>query len=67
MDTTGHACGVLQCRWIGSESPPQLSVRAVPLVALEELLPTGTCRVTPEERAHALYDRSTGAQQRALW
>ena len=67
MDTTGYRCGVLQCRWIGSETAPDVSVRAVPLGSLSEHLPAGIERVTPEARARALYERSTGAQLRSLW
>jgi hypothetical protein len=67
MDTTGHHRGVVQCRWIGSESPPGVSVQVVPLGSLAERLPSSTRRVTPAERDEALYDRRTGAQLRALW
>ena len=67
MDTTGYRTGVLQCRWIGSETPPDVSLRAVPIASLPEHLPASTRRLTPEERDEALSERRTGAQLRALW
>jgi len=67
MDTTGYRRGVLQCRWIGSDTPPAVSVRAVQLAALDDLLPAATDRVTPDARASLLYERRTGAQLRSLW
>jgi len=67
MDTTGYRRGVVQCRWMGSELPPAVSVRTVPLVSVSEHLPPQTAQVTAEARARALYERSTGAQLRSLW
>jgi hypothetical protein len=67
MDTTGYRTGVLQCRWIGSETPPDVSLRAVPLASLPEHLPASTGRLTPEARDKALSERRIGAQLRALW
>jgi hypothetical protein len=67
MDTMGHERGVLQCRWIGSEAPPDVSVRVVSLASLAEHLPASTDRVTSEGRERARHDRATGAQLRSLW
>ncbi|MND01051.1 hypothetical protein D3C83_198810 [compost metagenome] len=67
MDTTGYRSGVLQCREIGSVDVPELTARVVPLAALDDHLPAGTARVTPEERAAALDARRIGFQLRSLW
>jgi hypothetical protein len=67
MDTTDYRTGVLQCRWIGSETPPDVSLRAVPLASLAEHLPANTRRLTPEDLDEALSARRIGAQLRALW
>jgi hypothetical protein len=67
MDTTGYRTGVVQCREIGSAEVPELTAAVVPLASLDEYLPAGTARVTPEARADALRARSTGFQLRSLW
>jgi hypothetical protein len=67
MDTTGYRTGVVQCREIGSVAAPEVTARVVSLAALDEHLPVGTARVTPEERAAALDARRVGFQLRSLW
>jgi hypothetical protein len=67
MDTTGYERGVLQCRWIGSEAPPRISVRTVALGSLSDELPASTRLVAPQERQALLAARRAGAQLRSLW
>ena len=50
LDTTGHDFGVLQCRWLGGDAAPAVSVNAVAAVALDQALPGTVARTTPEER-----------------
>jgi hypothetical protein len=67
LDTTGYATGVLQCRWTGSEAPPAVALRVVPLDALRDHLPAATATVTQEQRDRSLRERKVGAQLRSLW
>jgi hypothetical protein len=67
LDTTGYATGVLQCRWTGSEAPPAVALRVVPLDALRDHLPATTATVTQEQRDRSLRERKVGAQLRSLW
>jgi hypothetical protein len=67
MDTTGHPRGVLQCRFIGSETPPDVDVTEVRLASLSARMPASTRWVTDAERAQDLAIRQRGAQLRRLW
>jgi hypothetical protein len=68
LDTTGHRSGVLQCRWLGGDEPPRLSMRTSTVRDLADLLPAGTARVTPRERTEAIRARQIGVQLRSsLW
>jgi hypothetical protein len=67
LDTTGYRRGVLQCRFIGSETPPELEATLVPLASLPALLPATTAWVDDDERARDLDVRRRGAQLRTLW
>jgi hypothetical protein len=50
LDTGGAGEGVLQYRFVWSTTNPQPSVRTLPFARLEEALPEGTARTSPEER-----------------
>ena len=47
LDTTGHRVGVMQFRWSGTASAPELSVRKVAGGSLADELPKSVARVTP--------------------
>jgi len=67
LDTTGHEFGVLQFRWTGTPTAPDVSVRVVARRALDDTLPAGCDRVTPEQRADTIRARQVGMQLRARW
>jgi hypothetical protein len=67
LDTTGLRSGVLQCRAIGAMEPPSVTTRVLPSASVLAGLPGDTTRVTSEQRARALHERSTGFQLRCLW
>jgi hypothetical protein len=67
LDTTGHGFGVMQFRWSGLPAAPDVSVQKVAIGSLGELLPAGTARVTPAQRADAIRARQIGVQLRARW
>ena len=67
LDTTGHQSGVLQFRWSGTKSAPDFAVRTVAADALDDELPAGVTRTTPDQRAAAIRARQTGVQLRAYW
>ncbi len=67
LDTTGHRFGVMQFRWSGTPSAPELSVRKVAGDSLDDELPAPVARVTPAERAEAIRARQVGVQLRLRW
>jgi hypothetical protein len=67
METMGYPSGVLQCRSIGSDTPPDMTTKVVPLGSVFDHLPQGTRRVEPDQRLDALRHRQTGSQLRRLW
>ncbi len=67
LDTTGHRHGVLQFRWSGTTSAPEFSVRTVAAGSLDDALPTGVARTTPEQRAEEVRARQVGVQLRSYW
>ena len=67
LQTTGHRSGVLQCRTVGSDQPPEMTARVIPLGAVFEHLPADTRHVTPAERTAELRQRQIGSQMRRLW
>lgn len=66
LDTTGHDFGVLQCRWMGGDQAPQVTVKTVPATALAENLPKDVARVGPQQRAETIRARHIGVQLRSL-
>ncbi len=67
LDTTGHESGVLQCRWLGGDAAPAVSIRAVPAAALDQVLPGTAAPITPEERIERIRARQIGTQLRSYW
>lgn len=64
LDAGGHEVGLLNGRYLLSESLPEPRMRAVPLGEVRRHLPESTPRVTPEERSEALRRRQLFAQLR---
>jgi len=67
LDTTGHRVGVMQFRWTGPASAPDLSVRRMSGGSLADELPGWVARVTPAARADAIRARQVGVQLRSRW
>lgn len=57
LDPAGNVEGTLAARFLHAEEAPKLRFTRVALAALSEVLPSGTPRVTPAERAAALERR----------
>ncbi len=64
LDTTGHAAGVLQLRWMGGDRAPELTVKALAAGQLDDALPADVARTSPAERARAIRERHIGVQLR---
>jgi hypothetical protein len=67
LDTAGYESGAVQGRWFGATATPNPNMRKVKLVDVMGQLPTGTKRVSPDERAVALRNRRIAAQKRVIW
>jgi hypothetical protein len=67
LDTAGYKSGAVQGRWFGATATPNPNMRKVKLVDVMGQLPTGTKRVSPDERAVALRNRRIAAQKRVIW
>jgi hypothetical protein len=57
LDAAGHTEGLLQYRWIWTQTNPRPSCRVVKLVDLRKHLPGATPHVSVEERARAIAVR----------
>ncbi|HJO24840.1 MAG: DUF1214 domain-containing protein [Myxococcota bacterium] len=57
LDAAGHPEGMIQYRWIWSQSSPHPSVHTVPLAELRDALPADTPRVTPDQRRRDIAGR----------
>ena len=66
LDTTGHDFGVLQLRWMGGDQAPEVTVKPLPAAALDDALPAGVARTSPQERVAAIRSRQIGVQLRSL-
>jgi hypothetical protein len=64
LDTVGHREGMIQYRWVWSDSNPAPSLRALPFEALRSALPADTPTVTPEERRRAIHVRQRHVARR---
>lgn len=67
LDPAGHASGALQGRWTGCNATPIPQVSKVKFADLDSVLPAGTPRVTPEQRAASIRERRMHFQLRPLW
>jgi hypothetical protein len=66
LDTTGHRDGVIQCRWLGGEAAPALTVTRASIESLGTALMSAQ-RVTADQRAQAIRTRQIGVQLRSHW
>jgi hypothetical protein len=57
LDTAGHREGVIQYRWIWTETNPRPRARVVKFDAVRAALPADTPRVGPEQRRRAIRTR----------
>jgi hypothetical protein len=64
LDTAGHREGVLQYRWIWSQTSPQPRARVVAFDRVRDALPPDTPRVSPEQRRAVLLGRSAHVARR---
>ena len=64
LDAAGHPEGMIQYRWIWSETSPHPTLRTVPLSELDAALPADTPRVTPEARRRAVAARQEHVARR---
>jgi len=64
LDASGHTEGMIQYRWIWSQTSPHPSVRTVPLAELREALPADTPVVTPEQRRRVVAARQEHVARR---
>ena len=63
LDTEGQGEGLITHRWIGVAERPQIDTRKIRLADLDDVLPEGEPRVTPEERREEVAAR----QRQAAW
>ena len=67
LDTAGYRRGIVQGRWTGCPTPPELSARKIALKDLPGILPPGAAKVAPSEREAVIRERRFRVQQRPLW
>lgn len=67
LDTAGHRRGLIQYRWVWTETDPRPHARVVPLARLDDELPAETVRVTPEARRAAIRMRQAHVRRRHRW
>jgi hypothetical protein len=64
LDTAGHGEGPMILRCVRTESAPVPTTRVVAFGDLDRVLPPGTARVTPEQRARTVADRRAAVTRR---
>ncbi|HEV3112518.1 MAG TPA: hypothetical protein VGY99_18685 [Candidatus Binataceae bacterium] len=64
LDAGGHCIGMVNQRWVESESFPTPSTALVKAAHLPRLLPPAARRVTPEQRRDQLRRRKIGVDRR---
>ena len=64
LDTAGHSEGPIILRCVRTDTAPVPTTRLVPFDRLDEELPTGTRRVTPDERAATIDVRRRAVSRR---
>ncbi|GLK45502.1 MULTISPECIES: DUF1214 domain-containing protein [Novosphingobium] len=67
LDTSGYPRGAVQGRWFNTEERPTPTIRKVKLSEVNAHLPADTVRVTPEQRAEAIRERTLRAHMRVIW
>jgi hypothetical protein len=64
LDIGGHERGIMTVRYVRTDMRPEISTRLVGLDELGGVLPVGTARVTPDERAAVIAGRVRGFSRR---
>ena len=64
IDTAGHTEGPMILRCVRTESAPVPTTRVVRFDELDAVLPPGTERVTPEQRALTIANRRAAVARR---
>ena len=64
LDTAGHGEGPVILRCVRTENAPVPATSVVPFGEVADALPSGTRRVSPEERAAAMDGRARGVARR---
>jgi hypothetical protein len=64
LDTGGHEPGIMTFRYVRTTTRPPVSTRLVGFGELDDVLPAGTARVTPAERAEVIAGRVRGFSRR---
>jgi hypothetical protein len=64
LDTAGHSAGPVILRCVRTESAPVPTTRVVPFAELTAQLPSGTRRVTPQERRAVIEARRVAVSKR---
>jgi len=58
---------VLQFRWTGTPTAPDVSVRVFARDELDDVIPAECAQVTPAQRADTIRARQIGMQLRSRW
>lgn len=64
LDASGHAEGMIQYRFVWSETSPHPTLRTLPFARLHEVLPADTPTVTPEQRRASIAVRQEHVARR---
>ena len=64
LDTVGHEEGTITFRWLLADEVPEVRSRVVAIADLDDVLPSGTARVSPEERDEVLAMRRESVGRR---
>ena len=65
LDTGGQATGIVQSRFLLPASPPEVTLRTVPIADMRAALPAGTPVVTPAQRQESVRRRALAVQRRS--
>ena len=64
LDAAGHSNGSMILRCVRTDTAPVPTTRVVPFAELDRVLPEGTARVTPDERADVIAARRRSVFER---
>ena len=67
LDKADWPWGILQARFYRADEYPEATVTRVPVADVLDHLPSGTRKVSPDERVAQLRHRREGAQLRHIW